>query len=270
MYQSPLRYPGGKTRSRVILYNILVDYFDVVSVKTILSPYLGGGSFEFYLTERLGVNVIGNDKFAPLWQFWNECIFNRDALCNKVVNIRQTMVDSEDNGKGKFASLRNNIMLMNDSIEKAAAYFTINRCSFSGATLSGGFSSESMKTRFTQSSIDRLKNLSTSNLVVENLDGVQFIEKHWTENDDTTVMFIDPPYYLGKGSKLYGNKGDMHKEFSHEDLFESLKNKKRWIVTYNDDEYIRGLYKDFIIIDASWAYGMNKSKKSSEIIIVSQ
>ena len=41
-------------------------------------------------------------------------------------------------------------------------------------------------------------------------------------------------------------------------------------LTYNDDEYIRGLYKDFIIIDASWAYGMNKSKKSSEIIIVSQ
>lgn len=29
------------------------------------------------------------------------------------------------------------------------------------------------------------------------------------------------------------------------------------------------MYKDFIIIDVSWSYSMNKTKKSSEIIIIS-
>lgn len=28
------------------------------------------------------------------------------------------------------------------------------------------------------------------------------------------------------------------------------------------------MYKDFIIIDTNWSYGMNKSKKSSEIVII--
>ena len=40
-------------------------------------------------------------------------------------------------------------------------------------------------------------------------------------------------------------------------------------MTYNNCEFIRNLYKDFIIIDTQWSYGMNKSKKSSEIVIVS-
>lgn len=38
-------------------------------------------------------------------------------------------------------------------------YFIINRCSFSGATLSGGFSLESSQKRFTTSSIERIKKI---------------------------------------------------------------------------------------------------------------
>jgi len=33
-------------------------------------------------------------------------------------------------------------------------------------------------------------------------------------------------------------------------------------MTYNNCEYITDLYKDFKIIETSWSYGMNKSKKS--------
>ena len=37
---------------------------------------------------------------------------------------------------------------------------------------------------------------------------------------------------------------------------------------YNNCEYIKNLYIDFKIIETSWSYGMNKSKKSSEIVII--
>ncbi len=60
----------------------------------------------------------------------------------------------------------------------------------------------------------------------------------------------------------------MHEYFDHEKLYKYLKNKKNWIMTYNDCDYIRNLYNDFTIIETSWSYGMNKSKKSSEIIII--
>jgi DNA adenine methylase len=266
---SPLRYPGGKTRSRSLLFNVFCDHFNRGSIVRIISPYFGGGSFEFFLGDELDIDIIANDGFTPLWQFWETCCCEKDLLCTRVNEIRTVMNESIDKGRSNFNSMRDEIMTMPSSYEKAAVYFAINRCSFSGATLSGGFSKQSMENRFTESSIERIRKLNTTKFQIENLDGVQFIEKHWCPNDDSTLMFIDPPYYLGHASKLYGNKGDMHKEFDHVGLYESLKDKNRWILTYNDCDHIRNMYSQFTIIDAKWAYGMNKSKKSSEIIIVS-
>jgi len=62
----------------------------------------------------------------------------------------------------------------------------------------------------------------------------------------------------------------MHESFNHQLLFDLLNIKKKWIITYNDCNYIRNMYKDYIIIDVNWSYGMNKSKTSSEIIIISK
>ena len=60
----------------------------------------------------------------------------------------------------------------------------------------------------------------------------------------------------------------MHESFNHTKLYEIISKKTNWIMTYNNCDYIKTLYKDFIIIDAVWSYGMNKSKKSSEIVII--
>ena len=144
-------------------------------------------------------------------------------------------------------------------------YFIINRCSFSGATLSGGFSLEASKKRFTKSSIDRIKNLNLVNFTIDNLDFEQFINNNVSEEN---LIFLDPPYYLEKGSKLYGNNGDMHDTFDHIKLYHCLSKIKNWVMTYNNCDYIKLLYKDFKIIETDWSYGMNNSKKSSEIVII--
>ena len=81
-------------------------------------------------------------------------------------------------------------------------------------------------------------------------------------------MFLDPPYYLNKGNTLYGNNGDLHEAFNHKRLYKCLSTKKNWIMTYNDCEYIRALYKGYKIIEVDWKYGMNATKKSSEIVII--
>ena len=62
----------------------------------------------------------------------------------------------------------------------------------------------------------------------------------------------------------------MHEYFDHKLLFELLNKKKNWILTYNNCEYIRNLYSNYIILDVNWSYGMNTSKLSSEIIIISK
>jgi DNA adenine methylase len=257
--KSPLRYPGGKTRACKILESILNENFKINNFKNIVSPFFGGGSFEFYMQNKYNLKIIANDKFKPLYNFWNICKTNKNILCEELYkNIGN--IEKKD-----FTDFREKIMNEDNNLAQAIMYFIINRCSFSGATLSGGFSLEASKKRFTTSSIDRVKDLNLINFEIDNLDFEEFINKN---NQIDNFLFLDPPYYLEKKSKLYGNNGDMHETFDHNKLYKCLSIRKNWLLTYNNCDFIKNLYKDYKIIETSWTYGMNKSKKSSEIIII--
>ena len=258
---SPLRYPGGKTRACKKLDNIVAENFDLKKFKNIVSPFFGGGSFEFFIQNNYKLNIIANDKFTPLYNFWNICHDNKkkNKLCVKLKK-RLNQVD-----KKKFTKYRKHILDEKREIRKAVLYFIINRCSFSGATLSGGFSEEASLKRFTDSSISKIENLDLRNFSIDNLDFEDFINKN---NSSDNLLFLDPPYYLEKKSKLYGTNGDMHENFDHDKLHKCLSKKKNWILTYNNCKFIKDLYKNFKIIETNWSYGMNKTKKSSEIVII--
>jgi DNA adenine methylase len=290
---SPLRYPGGKTRACTQLDSIINTYFTMDEYENIVSPFFGGGSFEFYLQNKykykihgdttsninnisnisnntsinIGDNIImiiANDKFQPLANFWSICKNNNAQLHKKLYEKINTI------SKDTFIELRNNIVtqqpnLVENSLQQAIDYFIINRCSFSGATLSGGFSQEASKKRFTKTSIDKIKNLDLSKFSIHNKDFTDFINDNIPNK---SLIFLDPPYYLENGSKLYGNNGDMHEHFDHKKLYECISQHKHWIMTYNNCDYIKRLYKDYKILEIDWAYGMNKSKKSSEIVII--
>jgi len=257
--KSPLRYPGGKTRACKPLEVILNEHFDMNSFNTIVSPFFGGGSFEFYIQNKYQLNILANDKFTPLYHFWTVCKHDKNKLCNEL-HRKINCIEKEH-----FTSIREKIMDEDDKLNQSIMYFIINRCSFSGATLSGGFSLEASKKRFTKSSIDRIQQLDLSQFDIYNLDFEDFMNKN---NTDGNLLFLDPPYYLKKDSKLYGKNGDMHENFDHEKLHKCLSTKKIWFMTYNNCDYIKNLYKNFKIIETSWSYGMNKSKESSEIVII--
>lgn len=257
--KSPLRYPGGKTRACKKLDQILDENTDMDNFDLIVSPFFGGGSFEFHLQNKYNKPVVANDKFTPLYNFWNQAKTNNKRLCQEITKRFPT-------SKKKFTQYRKNIMDLEDPLLQAVYYFIINRCSFSGATLSGGFSLESSIKRFTKSSIERVNKLDLELFEMRNEDFSVIIGEYQGRED--VLMFLDPPYYLEKGSKLYGNKGDMHETFDHVGLCELLKETDNWFLTYNNCDYIKELYKDYKIIETNWSYGMNASKKSSEIVIL--
>lgn len=258
--KSPLRYPGGKTRACKTLDGILQEQFDINDFNTIVSPFFGGGSFEFYLQNNYNFKIIANDKFIPLYNFWVTCKTDKERMCVSLNNKLNTITKEE------FSGLRERIMNEPDQLRQSIMYFIINRCSFSGATLSGGFSLEASKKRFTRSSIANIENLNLARVDMHNLDFEDFINNERPKSQN--ILFLDPPYYLEKASKLYGNNGDMHDTFDHEQLYKCLSKEKKWVMTYNNCEFIRELYKDFTIIETTWSYGMNKSKESSEIVII--
>ena len=260
---SPLRYPGGKTRACKIINDIIVNHFNIKNFDTLISPFFGGGSFEFYFQNTHNVKLIVNDKFKPLYNFWKQIKEDKDVLCKELREIKIVT-------KEQFTNYRKTIMdLNNDTLNQSILYFVINRCSFSGSTLSGGFSEEASKKRYTLSSISKIELLNFSNVEIYNEDFKDFLKDSFLIRDNS-LMYLDPPYYLKKNSKLYGNNGDMHENFDHQLLFNLLKLQKNWIITYNNCDYIKNLYKDYLILDVNWSYSMNKSKTSSEIVIISK
>jgi len=251
---SPLRYPGGKTRAIAILESYLNKYYP--NKKIVLSPFFGGGSFELYLTTQ-GYTVNANDLFVPLYTFWKTQQTECDLLIQK---IREKMPVTKE----VFHQLRNSISDINTDCSTAASYFIINRTSFSGATLCGGFSLQAAEKRLTDSALQRLKLCDTSKLTFTNLDCNAFITNHPPTSE--TVIYADPPYYID--NYIYGKDGDMHEKFNHEAFAKTMLTRRDWLISYNDCDYIRALYKDCQIFEVNWSYGMNSSKASSEIIIL--
>lgn len=250
--RSMLRYPGGKTRAIKTLLPFVPQ-----EVSSVCSPFFGGGSFELSLTQR-GITVEAYDIFAPLSIFWQQTLLDPQHLADTIQPYLGNIT------KEKFKHYQQEIQQDNlDDTHIATLFFILNRCSFSGATLSGGFSQSASVSRFTQSSIDKIRNFYNPLIHVNTGDAFEVID-----NTDADMLFLDPPYKLDD-SFLYGVRGNTHKGFDHNKLCDILHDKNMpFIMTYNDSDEIRDLYKDYDIQEASWSYGMNKSKKSSEIIII--
>lgn len=251
--KSPLRYPGGKTRAIKLLIEELEAKYP--NRKTLLSPFFGGGSFELYLKSK-GYTIYGNDLFKPLITFWKTLQSSGQSL-QELVKSKGVIT------KQLFIHLRQHIMEMEDPLEISAAYYIVNRCSFSGATFCGGFSQEASTKRFNASAIERLLHTDLSDIEFTGKDCIEFLNDHPETND--TVVYADPPYYIE--NYIYGNNGDMHESFNHVALKNALMQRNDWILCYNDCQYIRDLYRDCTIRSVRWSYGMNATKDSSELFI---
>ena len=238
--KSPLRYPGGKTRA----IKTIVEYFPK-NLSTIISPFIGGGSIELYLASK-GVKIIASDAFKPLVEFWQELLSNPYRLANE---IQKHFPLAKEN----FYELQKSHSNFKTKTERAAIYYVLNRASFGGATLVGGMSPS--HPRFTQTSIERIRNFKNSNITVEYYDF-----KNSLSNNENNFAYLDPPYLIK--SSLYGNKKDCKQsEFDHEGLANMLKTRKgKWALSYNDCEEIRKLYSEYKIIELSWSYGMSKGE----------
>jgi len=247
---SPLRYPGGKTRA---IKHILPHF--PADAKRICSPFLGGGSLEIAMAKE-GREVYGYDLFWPLYNFWYCAANHKKELMREVKKLKPLSKTGFKKLRQKLAAYQYYRVV---SPEYAACYYAINRSSFSGATLSGGYSRQAEEKRFNEKAIKRLCNFKEPNLKVGFLSFEDSLEKH--KND---FLYLDPPYYLDSNSRLYGVSGDLHQGFEHDKLHSILTNRTGWIMSYNDCENIRQLYKDYDIIEADWAMGMKNAISPQE------
>lgn len=253
MIKSPLRYPGGKSRA-VDLISTLVPKFDEFR-----EPFLGGGSVFIYLKQRFPNKKFWvNDLHFSLFKFWEMCQHDVNAVIEKVYEWRHQFTI----GKELHKYLTDNIPKFND-VETAAAFFIFNRITFSGTSESGGYSEQAFHGRFTESSIHRLKQFGKviQGTKFTNLDFQEVIEAE----GENVFLFLDPPYHSATKSALYGKNGNLHKGFDHVRFADTMKKcKHNWLITYDDNEYIRELFSFANIIAWDMTYGMRNVTEISD------
>lgn len=251
--KSPLRYPGGKSRAVKI-----ISKFIPKDTKDLCSPFFGGGSLEIFCAQR-GIRVYGYDNFEPLVDFWQYLLTKPNLLADKVKEHFPLP-------KTKFYEIQKELIESKNKLERATLFFVLNRTSYSGAALCGGMAKEGEDTnpRFKKSSIDNLRNFKINNLSVKLASFEKSIQKH-----KGMLLYLDPPYFVE--SKLYGKRGDLHRNFDHEGLAKILKHRNKWILSYNYCNDMLDLYDDYVIDykQPKWKYGMSNDKFSREALIFS-
>ncbi len=249
--KSLLRYPGGKS---LAIPDLLL--FFSAGLDVIVSPFLGGGCLEIeLLAQGLVGRIIGYDAFYPLVTFWNMVLRAPMRVSTKAVVVLPKF------SKTAFYCLRDRYDELNDPLDRAAGFFALNRSSVNGLTFSGGYSPG--HGRFTISAIDRLASFLQPRLTVAVSDFRLSIPRHKSE-----MLFLDAPYLTGSRN-LYGVKGNLHRKFKHQSLADLLRERDRWILTYDDSPEVRSLYAGFRMAPRQWSAGMNKSKRFDHLVIVS-
>lgn len=267
-YKSPLRYPGGKSK--------LVDkihQFAPNSIEEYREPFFGGGSmlFHLYSIDKKPEIVLIGDTFDHLITFW-KMIRTSSYMKHVKITIEDWKKHFSNNGKELYNHCH--VILKNNHqysyTDQAVAFFILNRISFSGLTLSGGYSKTSFEKRLTENSIQKIEkahNVLESTYIYNTSYNHLLFSKTNTETNKVWI-YMDPPYDI-KPNNLYGNRGNQHKEFDHIKFAEDCKQSPyKWLISYNDNERIRELFEWANIQTIQTSHLMNsKNKQKNELII---
>lgn len=259
-----LRYPGGKSKATQTLAPWFPENF-----KEYREPFIGGGSVAFYATQAYpDVPIWINDLYVPLYNFWIQLRDNGEDLSN-LLNVIKTKVSDYENQEDKdqahrdlFDETKEKINTQ-DGLDRAASFFILNKCSFSGLTENSTFSPTASRSNFSFVGIEKLKEYSqlVSKWKITNIDYSKVMNKPGKD----VFVFLDPPYDIK--DFLYGKDREMHKSFDH-DVFAEMVYKcpHKFMITYNLNDRLCELYKDYYLREWKIRYSMahRGSKGSGE------
>jgi DNA adenine methylase len=261
---SPIRYAGGKSLAVGHIIELLPT-----NINKVVSPFFGGGSVEIAMSKYLDLEVRGYEIFDILCNYWKFQIENPKLLYEKLKEIPPTKEKFEEIRKILTKVWKTNQGQITDPKEKVkldpltlAVYYVYNFNLSYGPGFMGWSSKIYLNDKKYKAIIERIRDFNPKNLKVECADFQDIIK-----NNPNEFMYLDPPYYIGKDSKMFKGVYPMrnipvhHNGFPHEVLRDLLKKHKGgFILSYNDCPTIREYYKDFQQFFPSWQYTMGQGE----------
>ena len=250
MSHSLIRYPGGKNYAVKVLAPFIPSHW-----KELVSPFCGGMSFELYLNKTRGIRIHASDAWDELAIFWQEALKDPQAVAREARKYYGITV-------AQYNEIRNNPnrMMGKTRLEMAALFFVANRCAYGGRTWATGTAKKGTPypLGFTTNSLRKLHDFDVQGVTVECMDWKDALEKRKDK-----PAYLDPPYYKHRkehhSAKLY--KVD---SVDHEELAEYLRGRSNWILSYDNNKYIRELYEGFDFHYPQWMYGFSRHTRSGD------
>lgn len=269
MFNSPLRYPGGKNKLSAFIAKICVD--NNINGHYV-EPYSGGASVALFLLLEGFVNKITiNDRDRSIYAFWHSVLNKTNQLCELIENAELTIDEWR-----KQKEVQNNKKSA-DLLELGFSTFYLNRTNRSGiinAGVMGGIEQQGnylMDCRFNKVDlIERIRKIASKKKQIRlyNKDAIKLIDKIQREAEDNNVIFyFDPPYYL-KASTLYMNHYQDKNHKSVSDKIKSIRNIK-WVVSYDNVPQIQELYSECQKKEFSFKHTAFESREGKEILFFS-
>tara|TARA_B100000609_G_scaffold180802_1_gene161539 strand:- start:237 stop:1091 length:855 start_codon:yes stop_codon:yes gene_type:complete len=250
-YKTPLRYPGGKSRALSKLFQFIPN---LSQYKEYREPFLGGGSVAIEIGKRYPhLNIWVNDLYEPLYNFWSELQHNGDQLYQELFDLK-TVYCNPDAARCLFQSMKDSGI--NDkektNLERAVAFYVVNKCSFSGLTESSSFSEQASESNFSLNGIEKLKTYAT---MIQNWKITNLSYERMLTDDKDNFIYLDPPYDIK--DNLYGRKGSIHKKFDHDQFAEWCDDYTApMLISYNSDQIVKNRFKEWSVSEFAHTYTM--------------
>lgn len=235
----------------------------------VAEPFAGGAGASLsllYLEEAKKIFI--NDADPAIYDFWWSLVNQPKRFLDYLSNTEVTMEEWH---------LQQDIYENPDrvsQVRRGFATFFLNRCNRSGIIAKAGpiggkgqngkwkldarFNKKNLKRRCAKVSEYR------DRINVSYHDGIKFFDK---VDGDTTMFFIDPPYFE-KGPTLYLNclEEGYHQKLA--DRLEAMRD-RAWVLTYDDCPEIRAMYEKWAHVRSySLPYAVNSHRRGNEVLIV--
>ena len=249
-YKTPLRYPGGKSRALSKIFQFAPD---LTKVKQYREPFLGGGSVALEMSKRYPLmDIWVNDLYEPLYNFWCVLQHDVDELYETLYDLKSVYCN-QDAARCLFDAMKEAINNKDISdVERAVAFYVVNKCSFSGLTESSSFSAQASDSNFSMNGINKLIEYSH---MIESWTITNLSYEELLTDDKDTFLYLDPPYDIK--DNLYGKSGDMHKRFDHDDFAKQCDHHTSpMLISYNSDQIVKDRFKEWSVSEFAHTYTM--------------
>lgn len=214
---------GGKN----LLANRIISMFPD-DFSRYIEVFGGGGAVLFHGSRHAGLEVY-NDRNSDLVNLFRCAKFHRAEL--------QREISGYFNAREIFDEIQAKMALSGfTDIQRAGMFFVTARLSFGANMRTFGGRQRNLSAESLTEVEERLKSV-----VIENLDFGELIKKY---DCKSSLFYCDPPY---SRTERYYNECFRHSD--HERLKAILSQiSGKFILSYNDSEFIRDMYRDFEIV----------------------